>query len=74
MPNAQGLLDRRFVVTGWGATVSDLAPRVTMHAIVRDAVDSHVAVCGAAIPVVERKRPWAAGATQCCAHCSSAVA
>ncbi len=67
-------IDRAAVLTGWGYTAADEAPHVTRHAIPRLAADTHQAVCGASLPVVDRKQSWSADDETCCASCVAAVA
>ncbi|MGY1681928.1 hypothetical protein [Geodermatophilus sp. SYSU D01176] len=67
-------IDRAAVLTGWGYATADNAPHVTRHAIPRLAADTHRAVCGAHLPVVDRKQLWAADDEICCAGCVAVVA
>lgn len=54
--------------TGWSAEPG-LDVLVIKHAVEGSLVDRHVAVCGSALPVVDRRRPWFADTNVCCEHC-----
>ena len=56
------------LLTGWTAE-QGVEGGVTQHAVDGALVDRHVAVCGSALPVVDRRRPWVAETDACCEHC-----
>ena len=56
------------LLTGWSAGQGvDVA--VVEHAVLGALIDRHVAVCGSALPVVDRRRLWIAEDEVSCEHC-----
>lgn len=56
------------LLTGWSAQ-HGAEVVVIEHAVDGALVDLHRAVCGTALPVVDRRRPWTAVNDVCCGHC-----
>jgi hypothetical protein len=61
------------LLTGWSAE-QGVDVVVTEHAVEGALLDRQVAVCGSALPVVDRRRPWVAQNDVCCEHCLEKLA
>jgi hypothetical protein len=70
-----GSATRTIVLTGWG-TVTAWTPRITTHAVDAEQVDRCLAVCGAALVVIQLTRPWSGDDTayaDACRRCIEQV-